>query len=113
MSRHDKSDQNDISGKGQSKRIGVSVLLAAVSLLGTSLRVSAVTSDEPPGPAASTGSAGQNAVETNPGKKMYLQVADKSSPTIYRGVQGKIKWTSQPAPKPMVRPPSPPAPRIK
>jgi len=110
MSRHDKSDQSDISGKGQSKRIGVSVLLAAVSLLGTSLRVSAVTSDEPPGPAASTGSAGQNAVETNPGKKMYLLVADKYKDDIR--VQSKVKL-NQSAPKPMVRPPSTPAPHIK
>jgi len=109
MSRHDKSDQGDISGKGQSKRIGVSVLLAAVSLLGTSLRVSAVTSDEPPGPAASTGSAGQNAVETNPGKKIYLLVADKYKDVK---VQSKVKL-NQSAPKPMVRPPSTPAPHIK
>ena len=58
MSKHDNSDRRNLSERGQSKRVGTSVLVAAASLLGTSLGVSAAT---PPG---AQDSAGQNAVET-------------------------------------------------
>ena len=58
MSKHDNSDRRNLSERGQSKRVGTSVLVAAASLLGTSLGVSAAT---PPG---AQDLAGQNAVET-------------------------------------------------
>ncbi len=47
MSKHDKSNRSNVSEKGQSKRVGTSVLVAAASLLGTSLGVSAAAAAEP------------------------------------------------------------------
>jgi hypothetical protein len=52
MSEHDKSGRNNGSLKGQGKRIGASVLLAAASLLGTSLGISAAAPDQPLTPIA-------------------------------------------------------------
>ena len=39
MSKHDELKRSNVSAKGQSKRVGTSVLVAAASLLGTSLGV--------------------------------------------------------------------------
>ena len=61
MSKHDKTDRRNVSEKGQSKRVGTSVLVAAASLLGTSLGVSAATPAEPLG---AQNSSGRHAVET-------------------------------------------------
>jgi hypothetical protein len=47
MSQHDKPERRKVSDQGQYKRVGTSVLVAAASLLGTSLGVSAAGSDGP------------------------------------------------------------------
>jgi hypothetical protein len=114
MSGNDTSDRGDVSRKGHSKRMGASVLAAAVSLLGTSLHVSAVTSDESPSLAANTESTGQNAIETDPGKKKYMwqKVAAKQGPL--KGnvlINNQIKDSpTKIAPQVKVRPPAPPPP---
>lgn len=69
MSEHDKADRRNVSGKGQSKRVGTSVLVAAASLLGTSLGVSATTPAESEGVQDSTG---QNAIEVRPVEQRTL-----------------------------------------
>jgi hypothetical protein len=63
MSEHDKSGRKNVLEKGQNKRAGPSVLIAAASLLGTSLGVSASTPGETFSPGAQA-TTGQNAVET-------------------------------------------------
>jgi hypothetical protein len=47
MSQHDKAERRKVSDQGQYKRVGTSVLVAAASLLGTSLGVSAADSNGP------------------------------------------------------------------
>jgi len=49
MTKRDKSDRRNLTGKRQSKRLGTSVLVAAASLLGTSLGVAAATPTVPAG----------------------------------------------------------------
>ena len=61
MSEYDKSNRRSVSGIGQSKRVGTSILVAATSLLGTSLGVSAATPAEPSG---AQDSSGRHAIET-------------------------------------------------
>ena len=61
MGKHDKADRRNAPGNGQSKRLGTSILVAATSLLGTSLGVSAATPAEPLG---AQDSSGRHAVET-------------------------------------------------
>lgn len=81
MSKHDKPDRRDMSEKAKGRRVGASVLVAAASMLGTSLGVSAATPAETLSP---QDSAGQNAVETTPvdGKNLLLANEFKvSTPT--------------------------------
>jgi len=71
MSKHDKPNRSGMSEKAQGRRVGASVLVAAASMLGTSLGVSAATRAEPQSP---QDLAGQNAGETTPvdGKNLLL-----------------------------------------
>jgi hypothetical protein len=75
MREHNRKGGKYVPEKGHSMRVGASVLLAAASLLGTSLGVSAATSDEPLG-AGSEGSAGQK-----PTSIMRTAIKGGSTPT--------------------------------
>jgi hypothetical protein len=71
MSKSDKTDKAGVPEKIKGKGVGASVLVAAASLLGTSMAYSAPTSAETVTPAAPD-SAGQNAVENPPGEQKVL-----------------------------------------
>ena len=60
MNQHDKSGRTQSQPKNNAKRIGTTVLIAAASLLGTTLGVKATTQEEPAASPAQ-GLAGQNA----------------------------------------------------
>jgi hypothetical protein len=75
VSEHDKPNRRGASQKVQGGRVGASVLVAAASMLGTSLGVSAATPVAP----LSADSPGHNAVETTPvGEKNLLLAKDTS-----------------------------------
>ena len=95
MSQHDKNDRARPRQNKQGKRIGTTVLLAAASLLGTTLGVKAATQEEPAapvqGPAGQTaGSAGHKTLVAE-----TMKVTTPTAPHITQKVvttnQGKIK----------------------
>ena len=80
MSDYDKRSQGDMPKKAQGQRVGTAALVAAASLLGTSLGVAAVGSGEPAGPGAN--SAGQNAVEISSGEPENMRLAAVKVPVV-------------------------------
>jgi hypothetical protein len=79
MREHDKSNRGGMSEKTQG-RVGASVLVAAASMLGTSLGVWAATPVEP---LSAQDSASHNAVETTPvgGKNLLLAKGASAKPS--------------------------------
>jgi Chaperone of endosialidase len=80
MSDHDKRSQGNVPKKAQGQRVGTAALVAAASLLGTSLGVAAGGSGEPVGPGAN--SAGQNAVEICSGEPENMRLAAVKVPVV-------------------------------
>jgi hypothetical protein len=102
MSDHDRTGRKNESTKAQGKRLGASVLVAAASLLGTSLGVSAVTMPDPQAPAAkdSTGSDAPGAkpervaIETPKVNAPHVTITRPNIPSnngskTFQSVQGK------------------------
>ncbi len=97
MSEHDRKGRKDVLEKGHSVRVGASVLLAAASLLGTSLGVSAATSDEPLS-AGTEDSAGQKPTG-------MIRSAEKTGGYIPPDTTKSTSQSTKPPPPP---PPPPP-----
>jgi len=97
MSEHDRKGGKDVLEMGHSVRVGASVLLAAASLLGTSLGVSAATSDEPL-------SAG---TEDSAGQKPTAMIRSAEKGVGGAAAPATTKSTSQ-STKPPPPPPPPP-----
>jgi len=78
LSQHDKNDRTQPQQKKQGKRMGTTVLLAAASLLGTTLGVKATTQEEPAAPVQ--GPAGQAAGSTGH-KTLVAETMKVTTPT--------------------------------
>ena len=95
MSQHDRNDRTQPRQKKQDKRIATTVLLAAASLLGTTLGVKATPQEEPAAPVQ--GPAGPNAGPADPKTlvAIYLKTTAPTTPHVTQKVistnQGKIK----------------------
>jgi hypothetical protein len=88
MSKRNESDRRSMSEKGRNKRVGASVLIAAASLLGTSLGVSAATPAEPLAPDVKDSVVDQSAVETSRRAKNLLKTANSMNGGLAVFTQG-------------------------
>jgi len=79
LSQHDKNDRAQSRQNKQGKRIGTTVLLAAASLLGTTLGVKATTQEEPAAPVQ--GPAGQTAGPAAGHKTLVAETIKVTTPT--------------------------------